>query len=143
MIINTNSWHYQLLDKLLLHPESNKHLCGYFWKLVFGIFLATTLITLFTGVFFGAVFGVIYSIISVSAITYYLIFESIWNLPGQIRIASIFGVILILSSLFLILKSYKEKEVNKFTEEVKLNILVQYIVAVYSKVCPLIEFKNK
>jgi len=139
MIINKKSWHFWLLKKLNFYPAES--LCAYFWQVMLAICL--TIATLFIGSLLALVAFMV-CIIPIFA-----------SVPPDIAILGmvvwlVFGAVAVLY--------FKEAQLNGRTDSIlykEIHILPkredkpkkepglfrQYLKALHTKVCPMLEFK--
>lgn len=165
MIVSKNSWHFKLNKNWGGHDirytlsKGNKiSLCEYFWETVksfVGLFAATIFML-------GLCGAVLYGLLA----PFVLLFSSFtgiwWEIPDYYEIGAIvmiFTIILVpifavLATLFGPMKVFpKWFPVDKWLGQVidkskehtpeKVNIIVEWIKAKKSKVCPIIEFKGE
>ncbi|AIZ02444.1 membrane protein [Escherichia phage vB_EcoM_VR25] len=149
MIINENAWHTKLHDRFYGHYSRPHSLCAYFWKIVWVCFICSVLAgsTIFALTVAGA--GVL---------------EQFFVLSTPVGLG--LGFILGLATLALILavaigvvyctmsfwawydlrkeeKEWERIKAKREGKEIKENLVVQYIKARKSKVCPVIHFEAK
>lgn len=163
MIIDTNSWHYKLLDKLDGYPEYHKSLCPYVRELALRV-IVMSLISIF-------VVGVLslLLLIQIEFIhTLYSMFVGVdvfdpeWvSLYGKYDTNDAFDILFVGTFItgleclvaFLIANAiYDGKPVMKIRKvfkrdakhsEKEPNIFSEYIRAVHNRVCPSIKFEDK
>ncbi|AAQ81530.1 hypothetical protein PHG31p209 [Aeromonas phage 31] len=126
MKISTKSWHYRLLNTMDMSiPRS---LCPYFWKVVFTIGFIGVITTFLAIIFHG-----------VGA-------KALWNwfdYDANFVYATLFGFTLVVSVLAAVIGVFfgffyaSEKELFTIKTE---NIVINYIRAKKSKICPTLEF---
>lgn len=165
MIVSKDSWHYKLNSNCGGHDirytlrKGNKiSLCEYFWetvKSILGLLVTTTITT--------GLIGVCGYVILSPLLLMFSSFTGIWwDIAEYYKLGAIvmiFTIILVpifavLSTLFGPMKVFPKwfpadkwlgKVIDKSKEHTpeKVNILVEWIKAKKSKVCPVIEFKGE
>lgn len=115
MKINKNSWHYALVVGKNT-DTAPKTLCGYFWRLVGALFLTVFMFVFFALFFFGGPVAFAFSYKKDSSAWVFL-------LPW-IVVGSVFAT-------FFIADFFKKR---------KQSVLIQYLLSVKGKYCPLIEY---
>ncbi|QIN95879.1 hypothetical protein MN04_00090 [Escherichia phage MN04] len=149
MIINSNSWHVKLHDRFYDRHSRPHSLCAYFWKMVWACFACAIVAgsTLFGLTVAGA--GVLEHFFVLST----PVLLSLGFVLGLIAIALIIALSIGLALGAMNLHAWydarrEEKEWQRIQaeregRETKENIVVQYIKARKSKMCPVIHFENK
>lgn len=149
MIINTNSWHVKLHDRFYDSHSRPHSLCAYFWKMVWACFACAVVAgsTLFGLTVAGA--GVLEHFFVLST----PVLLSLGFVLGLITIALIIALSIGLAFGAMNLHAWydarrEEKEWQRIQaesegRETKENVVIQYIKARKSKVCPVIHFENK
>ncbi|ABX11076.1 hypothetical protein EpJS10_0090 [Escherichia phage JS10] len=149
MIINSNSWHVKLHDRFYDRHSRPHSLCAYFWKMVWACFACAVVAgsTLFGLTVAGA--GVLEHFFVLST----PVLLSLGFVLGLIAIALIIALSIGLALGAMNLHAWydarrEEKEWQRIQaeregRETKENIVVQYIKARKSKMCPVIHFENK
>lgn len=149
MIINTNSWHVKLHDRFYDRHSRPHSLCAYFWKMVWACFACAVVAgsTLFGLTVAGA--GVLEHFFVLST----PVLLSLGFVLGLITIALIIALSIGLALGAMNLHAWydarrEEKEWQRIQaeregRETKENVVIQYIKARKSKVCPVIHFENK
>lgn len=135
MILNTQSWHYKLVDEVSpiyasdIKRKGTASLCNYFWRVVFAILWA---VLAFAGI---AAFLFCFAFIT-------LIAPVAWFVAGVAGAPAFCGALVWLAFLSVALdEMIKRRKYNEAPKEKKPNILFDYIAAKKSKVCPLMEVK--
>lgn len=158
MIVSKNSWHYKLImqwgsgdvPNILSYNESLS-LCQYFWGVIRAI-LGLLVTIIMASVLFG---GVAYVCIAPIALVFSAFTGIWWDIPKYYELGMfilIFAPITLLfagigATLFGPMKVFPkwfpvDKWVGMATPK-KVNILVEWIKAKKSKVCPIIELKGE
>ncbi|QPI13400.1 hypothetical protein [Salmonella phage vB_SalM_ABTNLsp5] len=149
MIINSNSWHVKLHDRFYDRHSRPHSLCAYFWKMVWACFACAVVAgsTLFGLTVAGA--GVLEHFFVLSA----PVLLSLGFVLGLVTIALIIALSIGLAFGAMNLHAWydarrEEKEWQRIKaeregRETKENIVIQYIKARKSKMCPVIHFENK
>lgn len=149
MIINTNSWHVKLHDRFYDRHSRPHSLCAYFWKMVWACFACAVVAgsTLFGLTVAGA--GVLEHFFVLST----PVLLSLGFVLGLVAIALIIALSIGLAFGAMNLHAWydarrEEKEWQRIQaeregRETKENVVLQYIKARKSKVCPVIHFENK
>ncbi|QAY00123.1 hypothetical protein EcWhh1_193 [Escherichia phage EcWhh-1] len=149
MIINTNSWHVKLHDRFYDRHSRPHSLCAYFWKMVWACFACAVVAgsTLFGLTVAGA--GVLEHFFVLST----PVLLSLGFVLGLVAISLIIALSIGLAFGAMNLHSWydarrEEKEWQRIQaeregRETKENVVIQYIKARKSKVCPVIHFENK
>ena len=149
MIINTNSWHVKLHDRFYDRHSRPHSLCAYFWKMVWACFACAVVAgsTLFGLTVAGA--GVLGHFFVLST----PVLLSLGFVLGLITIALIIALSIGLAFGAMNLHAWydlrkEEKEWQRILakregKETKENIVIQYIKARKSKICPVIHFEDK
>lgn len=135
MILNTQSWHYKLVDEVSpvyadrIKRTGTASLCSYFWRVVFAAL--------------WAVIGTVAIAAAVSCITFILLVAPImWFVAGIAGAPAFIGALVWLAVLAGTLEELiKRRKALEAPKEKKPNILFDYIAAKKSKVCPLMEVK--
>ena len=149
MIINANSWHVKLHDRFYDRHSRPHSLCAYFWKMVWACFACAVVAgsTLFGLTVAGA--GVLEHFFVLST----PVLLSLGFVLGLIAIALIIALSIGLALGAMNLHAWydariEEKEWQRIQakregKEIKENIVIQYIKARKSKMCPVIHFEAK
>ncbi|UGL59944.1 membrane protein [Escherichia phage vB_EcoM_RZ] len=149
MIINANSWHVKLHDRFYDRHSRPHSLCAYFWKMVWACFACAVVAgsTLFGLTVAGA--GVLEHFFVLST----PVLLSLGFVLGLIAIALIIALSIGLALGAMNLHAWydlrkEEKEWQRILakregKETKENIVIQYIKARKSKMCPVIHFEDK
>lgn len=149
MIINANSWHVKLHDRFYDRHSRPHSLCAYFWKMVWACFACAVVAgsTLFGLTVAGA--GVLEHFFVLST----PVLLSLGFVLGLIAIALIIALSIGLALGAMNLHAWydarrEEKEWQRIQaeregRETKENIVIQYIKARKSKMCPVIHFEAK
>ena len=149
MIINTNSWHVKLHDRFYDRNSRPHSLCAYFWKMVWACFACAVVAgsTLFGLTIAGA--GVLEHFFVLST----PVLLSLGFVLGLVAIALIIALSMGLALGAMNLHAWydariEEKEWERIQakregKEIKENIVIQYIKARKSKMCPVIHFEAK
>ena len=149
MIINSNSWHVKLHDRFYDRHSRPHSLCAYFWKMVWACFACAVVAgsTLFGLTVAGA--GVLEHFFVLST----PVLLSLGFVLGLVAIALIIALSIGLAFGAMNLHAWydarrEEKEWQRIQaeregRETKENIVIQYIKARKSKVCPVIHFEDK
>lgn len=149
MIINSNSWHVKLHDRFYDRHSRPHSLCAYFWKMVWACFACAVVAgsTLFGLTVAGA--GVLEHFFVLST----PVLLSLGFVLGLIAIALIIALSIGLALGAMNLHAWydlrkEEKEWQRILakregKETKENIVIQYIKARKSKMCPVIHFEDK
>lgn len=149
MIINSNSWHVKLHDRFYDSHSRPHSLCAYFWKMIWACFACAVVAgsTLFGLTVAGA--GVLEHFFVLST----PVLLSLGFVLGLIAIALIIALSIGLAFGAMNLHAWydarrEEKEWQRIQaeregRETKENIVIQYIKARKSKMCPVIHFENK
>lgn len=149
MIINTNSWHAKLHDRFYDRHSRPHSLCAYFWKMVWACFACAVVAgsTLFGLTVAGA--GVLEHFFVLST----PVLLSLGFVLGLVAIALIIALSIGLAFGAMNLHAWydarrEEKEWQRIKaeregRETKENIVIQYIKARKSKMCPVIHFEDK
>lgn len=149
MIINANSWHVKLHDRFYASYSRPRSLCAYFWKMVWVCFMCSVLAgsTIFGLTVAGA--GILEQFFVLST----PVGLSLGFILGLVTLALILavavGIVYCIMSFWAwydLRKEEKEWQLIKAKregKEIKENIVIQYIKARKSKVCPVIHFENK
>ena len=149
MIINSNSWHVKLHDRFYDRHARPHSLCAYFWKMVWACFACAVVAgsTLFGLTVAGA--GVLEHFFVLST----PVLLSLGFVLGLIAIALIIALSIGLALGAMNLHAWydarqEEKEWQRILakregKEIKENIVIQYIKARKSKMCPVIHFEAK
>ena len=149
MIINSNSWHVKLHDRFYDRHSRPHSLCAYFWKMVWACFVCA--------VFIGSmVFGL--TVAGAGVLEHFFVLStpvllSLGFVLGLIAIALIIALSIGLALGAMNLHAWydlrkEEKEWQRILakregKETKENIVIQYIKARKSKMCPVIHFEDK
>ena len=149
MIINTNSWHARFHDRFYDRHSRPHSLCAYFWKMVWACFVCV--------VFIGSmVFGL--TVAGAGVLEHFFVLStpvllSLGFVLGLIAIALIIALSIGLALGAMNLHAWydarrEEKEWQRIQaeregRETKENIVIQYIKARKSKMCPVIHFEAK
>lgn len=149
MIINTNSWHAKLHDRFYASYSRPRSLCAYFWKMVWVCFMCSVLAG-------STIFGL--TVAGAGILEHFFVLSTPVGLGlgfilGLVTLALILAVavgivycIMSLWSWYDLRKEEKEWQLIKAKregKEIKENIVIQYIKARKSKVCPVIHFEDK
>ena len=149
MIINSNSWHARFHDRFYDRHSRPHSLCAYFWKMVWACFACAVVAgsTLFGLTVAGA--GVLEHFFVLST----PVLLSLGFVLGLIAIALIIALSIGLALCAMNLHAWydlrkEEKEWQRIQaeregRETKENIVIQYIKARKSKMCPVIHFEAK
>lgn len=149
MIINTNSWHAKLHDRFYDSHSRPHSLCAYFWKMVWACFACAVVAgsTLFGLTVAGA--GVLEHFFVLST----PVLLSLGFVLGLVAISLIIALSIGLAFGAMNLHAWydarrEEKEWQRIQaeregRETKENVVIQYIKARKSKVCPVIHFEDK
>lgn len=149
MIINANSWHVKLHDRFYDRHSRPHSLCAYFWKMVWACFACAVVAgsTLFGLTVAGA--GVLEHFFVLST----PVLLSLGFVLGLVAIALIIALSIGLAFGAMNLHAWydarrEEKEWQRIKaeregRETKENIVIQYIKARKSKMCPVIHFEGK
>ena len=149
MIINSNSWHVKLHDRFYDRHSRPHSLCAYFWKMVWACFACAVVAgsTLFGLTVAGA--GVLEHFFVLST----PVLLSLGFVLGLVAIALIIALSIGLAFGAMNLHAWydarrEEKEWQRIQaeregRETKENIVIQYIKARKSKVCPVIHVEDK
>lgn len=149
MIINANSWHVKLHDRFYDRHSRPHSLCAYFWKMVWACFACAVVAgsTLFGLTVAGA--GVLEHFFVLST----PVLLSLGFVLGLVAIALIIALSIGLAFGAMNLHAWydariEEKEWQRILaeregKEIKENIVIQYIKARKSKMCPVIHFEDK
>ena len=149
MIINANSWHVKLHDRFYDRNSRPHSLCAYFWKMVWACFACAVVAgsTLFGLTIAGA--GVLEHFFVLST----PVLLSLGFVLGLVAIALIIALSMGLALGAMNLHAWydariEEKEWERIQakregKEIKENIVIQYIKARKSKMCPVIHFEAK
>lgn len=148
MIINTNSWHVKLHDRF--YDRRRPHsLCAYFWKMVWACFVCATLVGSMLSGLTVAGAAVIEHFFVLSAPVGYGLGFILGLITIALVIAVSFGLVYGLVNFWAwydLRKEEKEWEriqAKREGREIKENIVIQYIKARKSKMCPVIHFEAK
>ncbi|UIS66079.1 hypothetical protein [Escherichia phage PSD2001] len=149
MIINANSWHVKLHDRFYDRNSRPHSLCAYFWKMVWACFVCAVVAG-------STVFGL--TVAGVSVLEHFFVLStpvllSLGFVLGLIAIALIIALSIGLALGAMNLHAWydlrkEEKEWQRILakregKETKENIVIQYIKARKSKMCPVIHFEAK
>lgn len=126
--VNTNSWHYKLVDTMLTNSSPKENLCGYFWQIVGSILIV--LASIFSFLFILHLPGLVLMSVGAVAVSYWLIL-----VIGIVFWAVFIGGMV----LYNLYKNHRDITYNDGKE----NIVVSWFKAKKSKICPIIEFKDK
>lgn len=148
MIINENSWHVKLHDKFYgwRRPHS---LCAYFWKIVWACLVCTVMGGSMIAGLTVAGDGVLAHFFVLSAPVGYGLGFILGIITLALIIAVSFGLVYGLMNFWAwydLRKEEKEWErikAKREGKEIKENIVIQYIKARKSKMCPVIHFEAK
>lgn len=149
MIINTNSWHAKLHDRFYGHYSRPHSLCAYFWKIVWVCFIWSVLAgsTIFALTVAGA--GVLEQFFVLSTPVGLGLGFILGLATMAIILAVSFGLVYGLMNLWAWYDLHKEEKewkrikAEREGKEIKENLVVQYIKARKSKMCPVIHFEAK
>lgn len=149
MIINTNSWHAKLHDRFYDSHSRPHSLCAYFWKMVWACFACAVVAG-------STLFGL--TVAGVGVLEHFFVLStpvllSLGFVLGLVAIALIIALSIGLAFGAMNLHAWydarrEEKEWQRIQaeregRETKENIVIQYIKARKSKVCPVIHFEDK
>lgn len=149
MIINSNSWHVKLHDRFYDRHSRPHSLCAYFWKMVWACFACAVVAG---GTFFGL------TVAGASVLEHFFVLStpvllSLGFVLGLVAIALIIALSMGLALGAMNLHAWydariEEKEWERIKaeregKEIKENIVIQYIKARKSKMCPVIHFEAK
>lgn len=149
MIINANSWHVKLHDRFYDRHSRPHSLCAYFWKMVWACFMCSVLAG-------STIFGL--TVAGVGILEQFFVLStpvvlSLGFILGLVAIALIIALSIGLAFGAMNLHAWydarrEEKEWQRIKaeregRETKENIVIQYIKARKSKVCPVIHFEDK
>lgn len=149
MIINSNSWHVKLHDRFYDRHSRPHSLCAYFWKMVWACFVCAVVAG-------GTLFGL--TVAGVSVLEHFFVLStpvllSLGFVLGLVAIALIIALSMGLALGAMNLHAWydariEEKEWERIKaeregKEIKENIVIQYIKARKSKMCPVIHFEAK
>lgn len=149
MIINTNSWHAKLHDRFYDRHSRPHSLCAYFWKMVWACFACAVVAG-------STIFGL--TVAGVGVLEHFFVLStpvllSLGFVLGLVAIALIIALSIGLAFGAMNLHAWydarrEEKEWQRIQaeregRETKENIVIQYIKARKSKVCPVIHFEDK
>lgn len=149
MIINTNSWHVKLHDRFYDRHSRPHSLCAYFWKMVWACFMCSVLAG-------STIFGL--TVAGVGILEQFFVLStpvvlSLGFILGLVAIALIIALSIGLAFGAMNLHAWydarrEEKEWQRIKaeregQETKENIVIQYIKARKSKMCPVIHFEDK
>lgn len=149
MIINANSWHAKLHDRFYDRHSRPHSLCAYFWKMVWACFACAVVAG-------STLFGL--TVAGVGVLEHFFVLStpvllSLGFVLGLVAIALIIALSIGLAFGAMNLHAWydarrEEKEWQRIQaeregRETKENIVIQYIKARKSKVCPVIHFEDK
>ncbi len=149
MIINANSWHAKLHDRFYDSHSRPHSLCAYFWKMVWACFACAVVAG-------STLFGL--TVAGVGVLEHFFVLStpvllSLGFVLGLVAIALIIALSIGLAFGVMNLHAWydarrEEKEWQRIQaeregRETKENIVIQYIKARKSKVCPVIHFEDK
>lgn len=149
MIINSNSWHVKLHDRFYDRHSRPHSLCAYFWKMVWACFACAVVAG-------GTLFGL--TVAGASVLEHFFVLStpvllSLGFVLGLVAIALIIALSMGLALGAMNLHAWydariEEKEWERIKaeregKEIKENIVIQYIKARKSKMCPVIHFEDK
>lgn len=149
MIINANSWHAKLHDRFYDSHSRPHSLCAYFWKMVWACFACAVVAG-------STLFGL--TVAGVDVLEHFFVLStpvllSLGFVLGLVAIALIIALSIGLAFGAMNLHAWydarrEEKEWQRIQaeregRETKENIVIQYIKARKSKVCPVIHFEDK
>lgn len=149
MIINSNSWHVKLHDRFYDRHSRPHSLCAYFWKMVWACFACAVVAG-------GTLFGL--TVAGASVLEHFFVLStpvllSLGFVLGLVAIALIIALSMGLALGAMNLHAWydariEEKEWERIKaeregKEIKENIVIQYIKARKSKMCPVIHFEAK
>ncbi|AEN93755.1 hypothetical protein EpBp7_0038 [Escherichia phage Bp7] len=149
MIINANSWHVKLHDRFYDRHSRPHSLCAYFWKMVWACFACAVVAG-------STLFGL--TVAGVGVLEHFFVLStpvllSLGFVLGLVAIALIIALSIGLAFGAMNLHAWydarrEEKEWQRIQaeregRETKENVVIQYIKARKSKVCPVIHFENK
>ncbi|AND76036.1 hypothetical protein MX01_91 [Escherichia phage MX01] len=149
MIINANSWHARFHDKFYDRHSRPHSLCAYFWKMVWACFACAVVAG-------STLFGL--TVAGVGVLEHFFVLStpvllSLGFVLGLVAIALIIALSIGLAFGAMNLHAWydarrEEKEWQRIQaeregRETKENVVIQYIKARKSKVCPVIHFENK
>ncbi|AKU42750.1 hypothetical protein QL01_93 [Escherichia phage QL01] len=149
MIINANSWHAKLHDRFYDSHSRPHSLCAYFWKMVWACFACAVVAG-------STLFGL--TVAGVGVLEHFFVLStpvllSLGFVLGLVAIALIIALSIGLAFGAMNLHAWydarrEEKEWQRIQaeregRETKENIVIQYIKARKSKVCPVIHFEDK
>ena len=149
MIINSNSWHVKLHDRFYDRHSRPHSLCAYFWKMVWACFACAVVAG-------STLFGL--TVAGVGVLEHFFVLStpvllSLGFVLGLVAIALIIALSIGLAFGAMNLHAWydarrEEKEWQRIQaeregRETKENIVIQYIKARKSKVCPVIHFEDK
>ncbi|QXV72453.1 hypothetical protein PSD9_168 [Shigella phage PSD9] len=149
MIINANSWHAKLHDRFYDSHSRPHSLCAYFWKMVWACFACAVVAG-------STLFGL--TVAGVGVLEHFFVLStpvllSLGFVLGLVAIALIIALSIGLAFGAMNLHAWydarrEEKEWQRIQaeregRETKETIVIQYIKARKSKVCPVIHFEDK
>lgn len=149
MIINANSWHVKLHDRFYDRHSRPHSLCAYFWKMVWACFACAVVAG-------STLFGL--TVAGVGVLEHFFVLStpvllSLGFVLGLVAIALIIALSIGLAFGVMNLHAWydarrEEKEWQRIQaeregRETKENVVIQYIKARKSKVCPVIHFEAK
>lgn len=150
MIINENSWHVKLHDRFYASYSRPRSLCAYFWKMVWVCFMCSVLAgsTIFGLTVAGD--GILAQFFVLSAPVGYGLGFILGLIIIALILAVAFGLVYGLMNLWTWYDTRRREEnewrrikAKREGKEIKENVVIQYIKARKSKVCPVIHFENK
>lgn len=149
MIINANSWHARFHDRFYDRHSRPHSLCAYFWKMVWACFVCA--------IFIGSmVFGL--TVAGAGVLEHFFVLSTPVGLGlgfilGLVTLALIlavaFGLVFGLVNFWAWYDARREEKewqrilAKREGKEIKENVVIQYIKARKSKVCPVIHFEAK
>ena len=149
MIINANSWHVKLHDRFYDRHSRPHSLCAYFWKMVWACFACAVVAgsTLFGLTVAGA--GVLEHFFVLSTPVLLSLGFVLGLATITLIIALSIGLALGAMNLHAWYDAHREEkewqriQAEREGRETKENIVIQYIKARKSKMCPVIHFEAK
>lgn len=146
MIINKSSWHYRLLKAADMNIPNS--LCPYFWKLVFTIGMSVAVVVMLTVTFLALGLPLIgLGSIAPAAVLWWQWIAAFF--AGGVVISGVIALVGFCVFKYVEYdtardeaKAHKEYLIRiGELPEPKKNVLVEFVKATKTKVCPIIEFK--
>lgn len=149
MIINENSWHVKLHDRFYAHYSRPRSLCAYFWKIVWVCFVCSVIAGSMISGLTVAGAAIIEHLFVLSPLANYGLGFILGLIIVALIIAVAIGIVygtMHFWAWYDLRKEEKEWErikAKREGKEIKENIVIQYIKARKSKMCPVIHFEAK